>query len=295
MTKAQYGRRGLLYILPWLIGFLVFNLYPISQSLWYSLTDMHIGTKGHFVGLKNFEYMFTKDDLFWQSLRVTLVFTFVSVPAKIVFALFVAMLLNMKTKGANLFRLLYYMPSILGGSVVLSILWRFLFMREGFVNLLLQKWFGVGPVDWFGPKLALGTLSLIEVWQFGSSMVLFLAALKSVPLELYEAAMIDGSKRTRMFFSITIPMITPILFFNIIMQLINAFQHFTSFFIITGGGPMHKTYVLGMKIWEEAFSYSKLGYAAALSWVLVLLILVVTFVIFATSRFWVYNEDSKII
>ncbi len=295
MTKKQYDRRGLLYILPWLVGFVVFHVIPIGSSIGFAFSDLKLLNRPRFVGLANFSYMLTKDDLFFHALKTTFVYTAVSVPAKVVFALFVALLLNLRVRGVGFFRLVYYLPSILGGSVVISVLWRFLFMREGLANLILRVTTGAGPLDWLGPNLALPTLSLLQVWQFGSSMVLFLAALKSVPRELYEASMVDGAGRVRMFLTVTIPLITPIIFFNVVMQTINALQHFTEFFVVTGGGPLHATYVFGVKIWEEAFKYLKMGYAAALSWVLVAVIVVFTTVIFFTSRYWVFYEDQKVI
>jgi oligogalacturonide transport system permease protein len=295
MTKKQYERRGFLYVLPLLIGFIAFHLIPIGSSIALAFSDLKLLNKPHFVGLANFTTMFTKDDLFYHALKVTFVYTAVSVPAKVAFALVVAMLLNLKVRGVAVFRLIYYMPSILGGSVVISVLWRFLFMRDGLLNQIVSTLTGAGPIDWLGPNLALATLSLLQVWQFGSSMVLFLAALKGVPRELYEASMVDGAGRLRMFLSVTIPMITPIIFFNVVMQTINALQHFTEFFVVTGGGPLHATYVFGVKIWEEAFRFIKMGYAAALSWVLVAIIVLFTAIIFVTSKYWVFTEDKKIL
>ena len=215
-----------------------------------------------------------------------------SVPMKLIMALAIAMILNMKLKGINLFRTIYYLPSIMGGSVAISILWKFLFMKEGMVNQALSV-IGIPAVDWLGsPKIALVSISLLVVWQFGSSMVLFLAGLKNVPTELYEAASVDGATKWRQFISITLPMITPIVFFNLMMQIIHALQEFTSAFIITNGGPNHGTYLLGVKIYEDAFKNLKMGYASASSWILFVTILAVTLVVFKSSDAWVFYNDG---
>ncbi|OBZ12796.1 carbohydrate ABC transporter permease [Bacillus sp. FJAT-26390] len=283
---------GLLYILPWLVGFLVFQLYPFGASFVYSFTDYSITNKPSFVGADNYVDMFTKDSNFYQSMITTLVYVFFSVPMKLVFALLVAIVLNVSIRGVNTYRTLFYLPSILGGSVAVSILWRFLFMKEGFVNGLLAK-LHVPPVDWLGsPNIALFSLSLLAVWQFGSSMVLFLAGLKQIPNELYEAGRVDGASKVRMFFMITVPLLTPIIFFNIIMQLVNAFQDFTSAFVITNGGPMNSTYLFALKLYDEGFKFFKMGYASALSWVLFLVILAVTLIIFKSSKYWTHYEDG---
>ncbi len=283
---------GLLYIAPWLLGFLGFQLYPLISSLYYSFTNLGLSGKAKFVGLTNYINALTIDHEFWNSLWVTVVYVFTSVPAKLAFALLIAMILNSKLKFINAFRTIYYIPSILGGSVAVSVLWRFLFMKEGTVNQLLAI-FSIPPQDWIGsPHLALFTLDILTVWQFGSSMVLFLAGLKQIPQELYEAGIMDGATKIRMFFTITLPMLTPIVFFNIIMQLVGAFQEFTSAFVITGGGPMQSTYLYGMKLYIEGFRYFKMGYASALSWILFIVILIFTGVIFKSSSKWVYYDDG---
>lgn len=282
---------GLLFISPWLIGFLSFQLYPFLSSFVYSFTNYSILSRASFVGLDNYVRLFTIDPDFKKSLQVTFTYALIAVPGKLIFALFVAMLLNMKVKGISFYRTLYYLPSILGGSVALSALWRMMFMKEGIVNQLLAK-IGLPKPDWLGsPDLALFTISSLEVWQFGSSMVLFLAALKQVPTELYEAAKVDGSSRVSSFFRITLPLITPIIFFNLIMQSINALQAFTSAFVITNGGPLKSTYLIGMKLYNEGFNNFKMGYASAISWVLFVIILIMTLLIFRSSSSWVYYSD----
>lgn len=283
---------GLLYITPWILGFLVFQLYPLLSSLIYSFTDYSITSSANFVGLKNFVEIFTKDDQFYKSLKITLIYVFMSVPMKLAFALFVALLLDMKLRFVNLYRTLYYLPSIFGGSVAVAIIWRFIFMKDGVVNKVLSV-IHIPKVDWLGsPSVALFTISLLTVWQFGSSMVLFLAGLKQIPRELYEAGMVDGSSKIRMFFSITLPMLTPIIFFNMIMQIINAFQDFTGAFVITNGGPMKSTYLYAMKLYDEGFLFFKMGYASALSWVLFIIILLFTALTFKYSSTWVHYDDG---
>jgi oligogalacturonide transport system permease protein len=290
--RRSWDYMGLLYISPWLIGFLVFELYPFIASFVYSFTDLSLLKSPHFIGLQNFVKLFAEDDLFVKSLKVTFIFVLIAVPAKIAFSLLVAVILNMRLKGINFFRTVYYLPSIMGGSVAVAILWRYLFSKEGLVNVILSR-LHLPAVDWIGsPKFALFTISMLTVWQFGSSMVLFLAGLKQVPGELYEAGKIDGASRIRMFFSITLPLITPILFFNLIMQMVNAFQEFTGAMIITGGGPLNSTYLYGLMIYQNAFQFFKMGYASAQSWVLFMIIMIFTFFTFKTSSSWVHYEDG---
>lgn len=279
---------GYLYILPWAIGFLIFGAYPLLASLFYSFTNFSMFNKPTFIGLDNYLYMFTRDREFLPSLLVTFKYVLFSVPMKIVSALFFAMLLNRSLKFINVFTTVYYLPSILGASVSISILWRFMFSLTGLVNTILGK-IGIPAIPFLEhPKYALFTISLLVVWSFGSSMVIFLAGLKQIPKELYEACRIDGASKVKEFFFITLPLITPSLFFNLIMQLINSFQSFTSAFVITHGGPMGSTYLYMMKLYDEAFSNFKMGYASALSWFLFVIILIVTMFVFKRSNKHVY-------
>lgn len=293
LLKRSHGLLGLLYISPWLIGFLILTLYPFVSSFIYSFTDYSMIRPPSFVGLQNYVDIFTNDPDFYKSLKVTFYYVLMAVPLKLIFALLVALVLSVQLKGINIFRTVYYLPSILGGSVAVSVLWRFLFMREGLVNKLLS-YVSVAPIDWLGsPKLALFTITLLPVWEFGSSMVLFLAGLKQVPKELYEAARVDGSSRARTFFSITLPMLTPVILFNLIMQTIHAFQQFTAAFVITGGGPVKSTYVYGMLLYDNAFHFFKMGYASALSWILFVIIMAFTFLLLKTSNRWTHYEDGE--
>jgi len=277
--------------MPWLVGFLFLQLYPFLSSLVYSFTDYSMMKAPNWVGLGNYIRLFTVDTEFTNSMKVTGLYALISVPAKLAFALLVAVILNRKIRGINFYRTAYYLPSILGGSVAVSALWKIMFMKNGIINTMIGC-LGMGPVDWVGPGMALFTISLLQVWQFGSSMVLFLAALKNIPGELLEAAAVDEAGKTYTFFKITLPMISPIIFFNLIMQSINALQNFTSAFVVTNGGPMKSTYVMGMKLYTDAFNYFQMGYASAQSWVLFAVILVLTALIFKSSDAWVYYEDG---
>ncbi|MBN2246297.1 MAG: sugar ABC transporter permease [Candidatus Aminicenantes bacterium] len=295
LTNKWSGKRymGFIYISPWLIGFLIFQFYPLLASLMYSFMDYRMFTEPVFVGLKNYIYMVTRDDLFWHSLKVTFIYVFVSIPLKLGAALIIALLLNMKLKFINFFRTIFYIPSIMGGSVAIAILWKAMFMKEGYINSILSL-FSISSVSWLGnPSFALYTLSILVVWQFGSSMVLFLAGLKQIPSDLYEAAKVDGASNIKMFFSITLPQLSPIIFFNLIMQIINTFQEFTGALVITDrGGPMNATYLYVLKIYDEGFRFFKMGYASSLSWVLFVIILAFTSMIFRSSSSWVYYEDG---
>ena len=283
---------GLLYIAPWLLGFLIFQLYPFIASFCYSFTDYTLLNQPQFVGLKNYLTLFTTDKQFLSTMKITGFYALLSVPLKLAFALFIAILLNAKIKGIGIYRSLYYLPSILGGSVAVSVLWRVIFMKDGMINHFIGL-LGLGPVNWLtDAKLALITLSLLQVWQFGSAMVIFLAAPKGIPAELYEAASIDGSGKWNQFLHITLPQISSVVFFNLIMQSIQALQNFTSAFVITGGGPMKRTYIIGMKLYDDAFRFYKVGYACAESWILFLVILALTLLVFKSSDAWVYYADE---
>ncbi len=283
---------GLLYISPWLLGFLIFQLYPFVSSFVYSFTNYNMTSNIKFVGLKNYIEIFTKDSQFYNSLKVTIFYVLMAVPMKLVFAFFIAMILNIRIKYVNYYRTIYYLPSILGGSVAVSVLWRFLFADNGLINEILSS-FGVHKIGWLSsPKIALFTISLLTVWQFGSSMVIFLAGLKQIPKELYEAATVDGISKPGMFFRITLPLLTPIILFNLVMQMIIAFQEFTASFVITSGGPMKSTYLYAMKLYDEGFLFMKMGYASALSWILFIVIMIFTALIFKSSEYWTYYEDG---
>jgi oligogalacturonide transport system permease protein len=284
---------GLAYISPWIIGFLAFQLYPLVASFIYSFTDFALLKAPKFVGMQNYITMFTNDRNYLISLQVTIWYVIMSLPLKLAFALFIALLLNMKLKGIGSFRTIYYLPSILGGSVAISVLWRFIFMKEGLLNTILGI-FGFHAFDWLGdPHTSLGVLSLLQVWQFGSSMVLFLAGLKQIPDTLYEAGRIDGATWFKQFTKITIPMLSPIILFNMVMQMIQLFQDFTSAFVVTpNGGPLRSTYLYGLMLYQNGFEFFKMGYASAQSWILFAIIILITVILFKLSDNWVYYEDG---
>ncbi len=284
--------QGYLYIAPWLAGFLILQLVPFIQSFYYSFTKYSAMTSPVWVGLQNYKTLFTTDPDFWNSFKVTWVYTLYTVPGKIILSLIVALLMNRKMKGINFLRTIYYIPSLFGGSVAVCILWRLMFMDQGIINGILGI-FHLPSVQWLGnTRTALPTICLLEIWEFGSSMVMFLAALKNVPKDLYEAAELDGAGTWSKFKNITIPQISPIIFFNVIMQTNNALQAFTNAFVITKGGPLKSTYLLGMKLYQEAFSYYKMGYASAISWVIFVTIMIVTLLLFRFSSGRVYYQDA---
>ena len=284
---------GYLFLMPWLLGLIAFTIVPIFTSLYLSLTRYNILNPAKFIGFENYTRMFS-DEKFIASLNVTFKFVFISVPLQLTFALFIAMLLNRKISGLGFYRAVYYIPSLLGGSIAISILWRQIFNQEGLVNNLLST-LGVKGINWIAtPSTALYTVILLSIWQFGSSMLIFLAALKQVPLELYEAAEIDGAGGSRKFVSITFPMITPMVLFNVIMQIISAFQAFNAVFIISGGtgGPLDSTLLFSLYLYKKGFTNFEMGYASALAWVLLIIIALIIALIFGTSKKWVYNQDE---
>ena len=288
--KREY--QAYLYILPWILGFAILQLYPFVSSFIYSFTDYTVGAKATFQGLANYKKLFTQDKEFWNSLKVTILFALYTVPGKLIMALAVAMFLNRDLKGINLIRTLYYIPSLFGGSVAVALLWRLMFLDNGVINAILSA-LHLPVIQWLGDtRYALRTICMLEIWQFGSSMVMFLAALKQVPRSLYEAAEIDGAGKVTRFFHITLPQISPIIFFNLINQTIQALQNFTSAQVITEGGPLKSTYVLGLKLYKEGFSYFKMGYASAISWVVFAAIMIFTLAIFASSKLLVHYADE---
>ena len=284
---------GFWYVLPYVLGLMVFTAIPFVASLWLSFTDYRLMQGSEFVGLRNYVDLFTDDRTFAKSLNVTLLYVAMTVPLKLAFALFIAVVLNYKLKGIGFFRTAYYVPSILGGSIAIAVLWRYIFADTGLMNIALTS-VGLNAVNWFGnPGTALFTITLLRLWQFGSAMVIFLAALQSIDKSLYEAAAIDGANKWRTFLSITLPLLTPVIFFNLIMQMVQAFQEFNGPYVITNGGPLKSTYLLPLYIYEMAFKKFDMGYASAIAWVLFAIIMVLTVVAFWSSRRWVYYAGDK--
>ncbi|PRY84694.1 carbohydrate ABC transporter permease [Donghicola tyrosinivorans] len=284
---------GLGYLAPYIAGLLVFTMVPFLASLYLSFTDYNLMSAPVWTGLQNYIDLFTSDRTFRRSLTVTLIYVFTTVPLKLAFALFIAYILNYRLRGINFFRTAFYVPSILGGSIAIAVLWRYIFATDGLVNMGLTA-MGFEAVNWFGdPGNALFTITLLRCWQFGSAMVIFLAALQSIDKSLYEAAAIDGASKLHSFIFITIPLLTPVIFFNLIMQMVQAFQEFNGPYIITGGGPLKSTYLLPLYIYDEAFKRFDMGYASAIAWVLFVIIMVLTLVAFWSSKKWVFYAGDK--
>lgn len=284
---------GFLFVLPFVIGVLGFKLFPFVMSFALSFTQYDFISPPQYIGLENYQELFQKDPLFKKSLGVTLLFAALAVPMRVGFALFMAHVLNFKLRGINFFRSAYYLPSILGGSIAAAIMWRFIFSQNGLVNMVMMK-MGLQPIAWLADEhYSLWTVVLLFTWQFGSAMVIFLAALQNVPTSLYEAAEIDGASKTQQFFKITVPLITPVIFFNLIMQMVHAFQEFNGPYMITEGGPLHSTYVLSLYIYDQSFKYFNLGYGSALSWVLFAIVAGLSAISFFTSKYWVFYSGEK--
>lgn len=292
LSKLEQGYMGFVLILPWLIGFCIFKLYPFVSSLMYSFTDYDLfrGVQ-NVVGFQNYIDAFTKAKNI-KALKVTFTYAFMTVPLKLIFALFIAYILNFKIKGVGLFRTAYYVPSILGGSVAIAVLWKALFKNDGVVNTILTM-LGFESINFLADKnWALFIICLLRVWQFGSAMVLFLAALKGVPEDLYEAASIDGATKGRQFLSITIPLISPVIFYNLVTQLVQAFQEFNGPYIITNGGPRNATTLISVIVYNTAFKDYKVGMSSAMAWVMFVIVMILTIIAFVSQKKWVYYSDD---
>ncbi|MEK3890510.1 carbohydrate ABC transporter permease [Bacillus sp. FSL K6-3431] len=296
IAKAKRQRKtdivGFAFISPWLIGFLCFILGPMIASLYLSFTDYNLLSTPNWIGVENYSNMFTNDPLFIKALQVTFIFVFISVPMKLAFALLVAMLFNNNRKGVSLYRTIFYVPSILGGSVAVAVVWKQLFSTDGAINDILSI-FGTEGTNWIAsPDYALSTLILLVVWQFGSPMLIFLAGLKAIPAELYESASVDGANALVKFIKITIPMLSPVIFFNLVMQTIQGFMAFTQSFLITQGGPLNNTLFYAVYLYNKAFGHFNMGYASALAWILLIICAIFTMFIFKTAKSWVYYESE---
>ncbi len=290
--KKKEAAIAFAFISPWLIGFLFFIIGPMLASLYFSFTNYDLLSAPRWVGLQNYVQMFTSDPRYMTALSVTFKFVIFSVPLKLAFALFVAVLFNRKHKGVGLYRTVYYLPSIIGGSVAVAVMWRQLFGGDGAVNHILQH-FGFEGTNWIASvTYALWTLILLVVWQFGSPMLIFLAGLKQIPSEMYEAAAVDGANAFTKFFRITLPMLSPVIFFNLIMQMVDGFKAFTQSFLVTQGGPLDSTLFYAVYLYQRAFAHFDMGYASAMAWILLVIIGVFTALIFKSSSLWVYYESE---
>jgi multiple sugar transport system permease protein len=286
---------ALMFLAPWLVGVIGLTLGPILVSLYLSFTKYDLFNAPVWVGTQNYVKMFTQDPRYLEALKVTFTYVALSVPLKLGFALAVAMMLNRGIKGLGLYRAIYYLPSLLGGSVAVAIMWRQIFSYNGVINDLLAH-FGIDGPSWISnPNTALYTLVSLAVWQFGAPMIIFLAGLKQIPRELYEAAVIDGAGPFHKFIHVTLPMLTPVVFFNFVMQVIHSFQAFTPSYIISGGtgGPYDSTLFYTLYLYQQGFTNFHMGYASAMAWVLVGIIGTATGVVFASARYWVHYADER--
>ena len=287
-TKVALG-----FLAPWLIGAVFLSLIPMLYSLGISFTKYNMIKPPQFVGLMNYRHMLA-DPRFISSLQVTLTYVIISVPLQLIAALALAVLLDRGMRGLAFYHSVFYLPSMLGGSVAVAVLWKMVFGADGLFNAFLGI-FGIDTsMSWIAnPDTANWTLMALHVWQFGSPMVIFLAGLRQIPRELYEAASVDGAGKWRQFRSITLPMLSPIIFFNLVMSIINSFQTFTQAFIVSGGtgGPSDSTLFYTLYLYTQGFGQMKMGYAAAMAWILVLIVAVFTLVNFAASKYWVHYDD----
>jgi multiple sugar transport system permease protein len=293
--RARERSAGYVFLTPWLLGLLGVTALPTLYSLYLSFTNYDLFTTPQWVGLDNYQKMFTNDPIFWHAVRVTVTYAVVAVPIKLAAALGVALLLQRERRGVGWIRALFYLPSLLGGSVALAIVWQAMFGGGGAVNHLLAL-FGIHGKAWVNdPSTALGTLVLLGAWQFGAPMVIFLAGLKQIPVELYEAAAVDGAGRWRSFWKITLPMLSPVLFFNLVLEMIHAFQTFTPAFVISNGlgGPVDSTMVYTLYLYLKGWSDFEMGYASAMAWVFLAVVGVLTAVLFSTGRLWVHYSDGE--
>lgn len=287
-------RTAFLFLLPWFAGMILLTLWPMFRSLQLSFTSYNMLQPPEWIGVQNYVRMFTNDPQFIQALKVTFIYVFLSVPLKLIFALFIALLLDRGLSGLSIYRTIYYIPTLLGSSVAIAMMWRKLFGAGGAVNQILEVLTGVRPPDWVAnPNYSLYTIILLSVWQFGSTMIIFLAGLKQIPSEYHEAAKIDGATDVQRLWRITIPLLTPVILFNLIIQINGAFQAFTPAFIISGGrgGPIDSTLFYTLYLYLRGFSYFEMGYASAMAWVLLVIIAIVAGIIFGTSRRWVNYSD----
>ena len=285
--KISHNNMAYIYLLPWIIGLLMLQVYPFVKSFYYSLTDYNPLADPKFIGIANYVRLFTKDKEFGKSLAATIEYVLVTVPFKIIMSLVIAMLLNKGRKGIGALRTIYYLPSLFGGSIAVAVLWKVMFMDQGMINAFLNK-IGIGTISFFGnPSTALPTLSSLEVWQFGSSMVMFLAALKQVPSSLYEAAEIDGANSVQVFFRVTLPLLSPVMVYTVITAMIGGLQMFDVPQILTNGKgtPERASMTVVMYLNNYLTTSKNYGMAGAVS--------VVLFIVSAALSLFVYSTLSK--
>ena len=279
---------GYAVISPWLIGFFGLTIGPVLVSFYLSFTDYNILSSPSWIGIQNYVNILTNDPRFWNSVRVTLTFVLISVPLRLVIALILAVIFKKRRLGTGIFTTIYYIPSIIGGSVAIAVVWRQLFSVNGVINAALG-FFGFEPHAWLvSTNTALGVLILLSLWQFGSPMIIFLAGLRQIPKELYEATSIDGASSILQFFKVTLPMLSPVIFFNLVMQMIGGFMIFNSGFLITNGGPLDSTNFYAIYLYEVGFQFLRMGYASAMAWLLLVIIGAFTALVFLSQKYWVH-------
>ena len=289
--RLRNNLAGYLFLSPWLIGFVAFTSIPMLYSLYLAFTKYDVLSAPQWVGTANFVNMF-QDGVFWKSVGITFKYVFILVPLRLAAALGVALILTTNHKGIGIYRTVYYIPSLLGGSVAIAIIWSRLWGSDGAVNGLISLVSGSPyTYNWIGnPGTALFSLILLGCWHFGSSMLIFVSGIKQIPVSYYEAALLDGAGAWQRFRYVTFPSLTPVIFFNLVMGIINAFKAFSEALIITDGGPMDSTMLFALYIYKQSFTYFKMGYACALSWILLIIIGIFSAFVFRSSDHWVYYE-----
>lgn len=291
----RYQNAAWMFLSPWIMGAGLLTIGPMIASLILSFTDYDLFGAPTFIGFDNYTRMFVEDERFWGAVTVTLNYVLVAVPLKLALALGVAMLLNRPRRAQGFYRSAFYAPSLLGGSVAVALVWRTLFTRDGTVDNTLSL-FGLDLGGWISnPSMALYVLVTLAIWQFGAPMVIFLAGLKQVPAELYDAASVDGAGRWRTFWSVTWPLLSPVIFFNLVLEMIGAFQAFTSAYVVSGGrgGPVDSTLFYTLYLYDRAFTAFEMGYASAMAWFLLVVIGIITLLIFRSSQSWVHYAGDE--
>ncbi|GAA2848010.1 ABC transporter permease [Actinoplanes cyaneus] len=290
--RKRDNRAAFFFLSPWFAGLVLITAGPVAASFVLGFTDYNLIQPPEFNGLENFQRML-HDERLHHALGVTFTYVFVSVPLQLAFALGLALLLDRGMRGLAFYRSVFYLPSLLGTSVAIAVLWRQIFGADGLFNQVLG-WFGVQGQSWISdPGTALSTLIVLNVWTFGAPMVIFLAGLRQIPVMYYEAAAVDGASKARQFRSITLPLLSPIIFFNLVLQIIHAFQSFTQAFVVSGGtgGPSDSTMFYTLYLYQRGFHSFDMGYASALAWLLLVIIAIFTAINFWASKRWVFYDD----
>ncbi|WP_328992848.1 sugar ABC transporter permease [Kribbella sp. NBC_01245] len=291
-ARKTENKVAYLFLAPWLAGLFLITIGPMIASLYLSFTDYNLIQAPKAVGFENFSRMLS-DERLHNSLKVTFTYVLVSVPLQLIVALALAVVLDRGVRGLAIYRSMFYLPSLLGSSVAIAVLWRQIFGSDGLINQLLAL-IGIEGKGWISdPSTALGTLITLNVWTFGAPMVIFLAGLRQIPTMYYEAAAVDGAGKRQRFFRVTLPLLTPIIFFNLVLQIIHAFQSFTQAFVVSGGtgGPSDSTMFYTLYLYDRGFGNFDMGYASAMAWVLLVIIAAFTAVNFFAAKYWVFYDD----